>query len=396
MMLSILKYILKKLVTTKSLIIRFENKDYLIENNTDPLIILINNHKFLKKIFYAPSLVLAEGYMEKYYELPNSSFYEFSELIMDNYNLYLEKISKSLFFRFFLIINPLFQLNFTNKSKYNAASHYDLSDELYDLFLDDTRQYSCAYFENSNNSLKQAQINKMNRLSDKLLLNSKDSILDIGCGWGSLSLHMFNKYNCKVKGISLSQEQIKYCNLQKQKHNENDLLEYSLKDYRNEDTKYTKIVSVGMFEHVGKPFFNAYFKKIYNLLEEDGIAVIHTIGNIRTPKITAAFIRKYIFPGGYIPTLSEIMPAIEKSGLIISDIEVLRLHYAKTLSHWYKNFKKAEDKVLKIYDKKFIRMWEAYLNLSEHSFVKGDNVIFQLVLTKKRDAFPLVRPKINN
>ena len=396
MMLSILKYILKKLVTTKSLIIRFENKDYLIENNTDPLIILINNHKFLKKIFYAPSLVLAEGYMEKYYELPNSSFYEFSELIMDNYNLYLEKISKSLFFRFFLIINPLFQLNFTNKSKYNAASHYDLSDELYDLFLDDTRQYSCAYFEDPNDSLKQAQINKMNRLSDKLLLNSKDNVLDIGCGWGSLSLHMSDKYKCKIKGISLSQEQIKYCNYQKQKHNDTDLLEYSLKDYRNENTKYTKIVSVGMFEHVGKPFFNAYFKKIYDLLEEDGIAVIHTIGNIRTPKITAAFIRKYIFPGGYIPTLSEIMPAIEKSGLIISDIEVLRLHYAKTLSHWYKNFKKAEDKVLKIYDKKFIRMWEAYLNLSEHSFVKGDNVIFQLVLTKKRDAFPLVRPKINN
>ena len=396
MMLSILKYILKKLVTTKSLIIRFENKDYLIENNTEPLIILINNHKFLKKIFYAPSLVLAEGYMEKYYELPNSSFYEFSELIMDNYNLYLEKISKSLFFRFFLIINPLFQLNFTNKSKYNAASHYDLSDELYDLFLDDTRQYSCAYFEDPNDSLKQAQINKMNRLSDKLLLNSKDNVLDIGCGWGSLSLHMSDKYKCKIKGISLSQEQIKYCNYQKQKHNDTDLLEYSLKDYRNENTKYTKIVSVGMFEHVGKPFFNAYFKKIYDLLEEDGIAVIHTIGNIRTPKITAAFIRKYIFPGGYIPTLSEIMPAIEKSGLIISDIEVLRLHYAKTLSHWYKNFKKAEDKVLKIYDKKFIRMWEAYLNLSEHSFVKGDNVIFQLVLTKKRDAFPLVRPKINN
>ena len=396
MMLSILKYILKKLVTTKSLIIRFENKDYLIENNTEPLIILINNHKFLKKIFYAPSLVLAEGYMEKYYELPNSSFYEFSELIMDNYNLYLEKISKSLFFRFFLIINPLFQLNFTNKSKYNAASHYDLSDELYDLFLDDTRQYSCAYFEDPNDSLKQAQINKMNRLSDKLLLNSKDNVLDIGCGWGSLSLHMSDKYKCKIKGISLSQEQIKYCNYQKQKHNDTDLLEYSLKDYRNENTKYTKIVSVGMFEHVGKPFFNAYFKKIYELLEDDGIAVIHTIGNIRTPKITAAFIRKYIFPGGYIPTLSEIMPAIEKSGLIISDIEVLRLHYAKTLSHWYKNFKKAEDKVLKIYDKKFIRMWEAYLNLSEHSFVKGDNVIFQLVLTKKRDAFPLVRPKINN
>jgi cyclopropane-fatty-acyl-phospholipid synthase len=236
----------------------------------------------------------------------------------------------------------------------------------------------------------------MDRLSNKLLLNSKDRVLDIGCGWGSLSLHMSNNYKCNVKGISLSEEQIKYCNLQKQKHKDTDLLEYSLKDYRNENTKYTKIVSVGMFEHVGKPFFNSYFKKIYDLLEDDGIAVVHTIGNIRTPKITAAFIRKYIFPGGYIPSLSEIMPAIEKSGLIISDIEVLRLHYAKTLSHWYKNFKKSESKILKIYDDKFIRMWEAYLNLSELSFTKGDNVIFQLVLTKKRNAFPLVRPKITN
>ena len=396
MIFRLFRFILKKLITTRSILINYNNEEYLIDNQTDPLIIKINDIKFLKKIFYAPSLVLAEGYMNENYELPNSNFYDFSEIILDNYNYYLEKASKTFIFKVFLIINPFLQLNFSKKSKINVASHYDLSDELYDLFLDDTRQYSCAYFEDPNDSLKQAQLNKMNRLSDKLLLNSKDNVLDIGCGWGSLSLHMSDKYKCKIKGISLSQEQIKYCNLQKQKNNDTDLLEYSLKDYRNEDTKYTKIVSVGMFEHVGKPFFNAYFKKIYELLENDGIAVIHTIGNIRTPKITAAFIRKYIFPGGYIPTLSEIMPAIEKSGLIISDIEVLRLHYAKTLSHWYKNFKKAEDKVLKIYDRKFIRMWESYLNLSEHSFVKGDNVIFQLVLTKKRDAFPLVRPKINN
>ena len=396
MIFRLFRFIFKKLITTRSILINYNNEEYLIDNQTDPLIIKINDIKFLKKIFYAPSLVLAEGYMNENYELPNSNFYDFSEIILDNYNYYLEKASKTFIFKVFLIINPFLQLNFSKKSKINVASHYDLSDELYDLFLDDTRQYSCACFEDLNDSLKQAQLNKMNRLSDKLLLNSKDNVLDIGCGWGSLSLHMSDKYKCKIKGISLSQEQIKYCNLQKQKHNDTDLLEYSLKDYRNEDTKYTKIVSVGMFEHVGKPFFNAYFKKIYELLENDGIAVIHTIGNIRTPKITAAFIRKYIFPGGYIPTLSEIMPAIEKSGLIISDIEVLRLHYAKTLSHWYKNFKKAEDKVLKIYDRKFIRMWEYYLNLSEHSFVKGDNVIFQLVLTKKRDAFPLVRPKINN
>ena len=392
---SILKYLLKKFVTTKSLLIRFNDKEYLIDNNTEPLILLIHNNKFLNKIFYAPSLVLTEGYMERDYELPNSTFYQFSELLIDNYNFYLEKISKSIFFKIFLIINPIFQLNFAKKSKHNVASHYDLSDSLYDLFLDESRQYSCAYFETEEDSLHQAQLNKMERLSDKLSLNKNDKVLDIGCGWGSLSRYMADKYGCSVKGISLSEEQIKYCNLQKETFKKDKNINYSLEDYRDETKTYDKIVSVGMFEHVGKPFFPIYFKKIYDLLDENGIAVIHTIGNIKTPKLTPAFIRKYIFPGGYIPSLSEIMPSIEKSGLIISDIEVLRLHYAKTLSHWYKNFKNSKTEVLKIYDERFVRMWEAYLNLSELSFIKGDNVVFQMVLSKKRDTFPIVRKKIN-
>ena len=393
---SILKYLLKKLITTKTIHLQFKDKDYIIDNNTDPLILKINDDKFLKKLFYAPSLVLTEGYMDKDYELPNSNFYEFSELILDNYNFYLEKASHNFLFKVFLLINPFFQLNFSKRSKNNVATHYDLSDKLYDLFLDKTRQYSCAYFENKNNSLHQAQLNKMDRLSDKLSLKKGDRVLDIGCGWGSLSRYMTENFGCSIKGISLSEEQIKFCENKKQNSKSKNNLEYSLQDYRHENSTYTKIVSVGMFEHVGKPFFTTYFKKIYEMLENDGIAVVHTIGNVRTPKITAAFIRKYIFPGGYIPSLSEIMPAIEKSGLIISDIEVLRLHYAKTLSHWHQNFKKAEKKVLKIYDDRFIRMWEAYLNLSELSFTKGDNVVFQMVLTKKRDAFPLVRKKINS
>ena len=235
----------------------------------------------------------------------------------------------------------------------------------------------------------------MNRLADKLLLNSSDNVLDIGCGWGSLSKNFANSYKCNVKGISLSEEQIKYCNEQLENNENKEKLNYSLQDYRDENNSYSKIVSVGMFEHVGKPFYKTYFKKINELLSDEGIAVVHTIGNIRTPKLTPTFIRKYIFPGGYIPSLSEIMPAIERSGLIISDIEVLRLHYAKTLSHWFQNFKNSKDEVLKLYDERFIRMWEAYLNLSELSFTKGDNVIFQLVLTKKRDSFPLVRKKIS-
>ena len=388
---SILKFLLKKFVTSRSILIKFNNKEHLIDNKTDPLILKINNDSFLKKIFYAPSLVLAEGYMERYYELPNSTFYEFSELIIDNYNFYLDKISKSIFFKIFLIINPLFQLNFSKISKNNVATHYDLSDKLYDLFLDETRQYSCAYFHTENDSLYQAQLNKMDRLSGKLSVSKNDQVLDIGCGWGSLSRYMAEKYECSVKGISLSEEQIKFCNQKKENFKKKELVNYSLQDYRNETNSYHKIISVGMFEHVGKPFFQTYFKKIYDLLDDNGIAVVHTIGNIRSPKLTSAFIRKYIFPGGYIPTLSEIMPAIEKSGLIISDVEVLRLHYAKTISQWFENFKRAKSDVLKIYDERFIRMWEAYLNLSELSFTKGDNVVFQLVLAKKRDAFPIVR-----
>ena len=388
-------FLLKKFITSRSVLIRYQGKDFLIDNNSDPLILKINHKKFLTKLYYAPSLVLSEGYMDKDYELPNSSFYEFADLLIENYNLYLEKFSRTYLSRLFLIINPLFQLNFSKKSKNNVASHYDLSDKLYDLFLDKTRQYSCAYFETEKDSLYQAQLNKMDRLADKLHLKKGDKVLDIGCGWGSLSRHFSSEYNCIVKGISLSEEQISYC-LKKQKLLKNsNYLEYSLQDYRNETNFYDKIVSVGMFEHVGKPFYNAYFKKISDLLSEDGIAVMHTIGNVRTPKLTPAFIRKYIFPGGYIPTLSEIMPAVEKSGLIISDIEVLRLHYADTLRNWYKNFKKAEKQVLDLYDERFIRMWESYLNLSEISFRKGDNVVFQLVLTKKRDTFPIVRKRIN-
>ncbi len=388
---NLLVFVLRRLCKGDSIKILHNNKEYLVGKLEAKIVIKINNHKFIRKLFYAPSLALTEGYMEQDFEITKGTFYTFTKLIINNYNSFINKFSKSIFYKIYLLVNPFFQLNFSFKAQKNVAHHYDLSDKLYDLFLDKNRQYSCAYFENDNDTLEQAQINKMQRLAGKLNLKSSDRVLDIGCGWGGLSRYFVKNYDCFLKGISLSTGQIKYCEDYKSTFSKSSNLNYELQDYRNEDNKYNKIVSVGMFEHVGKPFYATYFKKIHDLLDDDGIAVVHSIGNISNPKVTAAFIRKYIFPGGYIPSLSEITPAIEKSGLIISDIEVIRLHYAKTISHWFKNFQNNIGEISNLYDERFLRMWEVYLNLSELSFTGGDNVIFQLVLTKNKDSFPIVR-----
>ena len=386
-----LVFVLRRLCKSDAIKILYNNKEYLVGNLEVKIVIKINNHKFIRKLLYAPSLALTEGYMEQDFEITKGTFFTFTKLIINNYNSFINKFSKSIFYKIYLLFNPFFQLNFSFNSKKNVAHHYDLSDKLYDLFLDKNRQYSCAYFENENDTLEQAQINKMRRLAGKLNLKANDKVLDIGCGWGGLSRYFVENYDCYLKGISLSTQQVKYCNDYKSSFSKSSYVHYELQDYRNEDNKYNKIVSVGMFEHVGKPFYKTYFKKIHDLLEDDGVAVVHSIGNISNPKVTAAFIRKYIFPGGYIPSLSEITPAIEKSGLIVSDIEVIRLHYAKTISHWFKNFQNNIEEIRNLYDERFLRMWEVYLNLSELSFMGGDNVIFQLVLTKKKDSFPIVR-----
>ena len=388
----VLKFLIKHLIKTRSVIIKLDGNDHLIDNGTDPLILQINNKKFLNKIFYAPSLVLTEGYMDKDYELSNSTFYEFSELLIENYNKYLEKISNTLIFRIILMINPLFQLNFVKSSKSNVASHYDLSDRLYDLFLDETRQYSCAYFENENDSLTQAQTNKMSRLADKLLLNSNDRVLDIGCGWGSLSRHFADHHDCKVKGVSLSEEQIKYCNDQLKKSDKKENLSYSLQDYRDEENSYTKIVSVGMFEHVGKPFYKTYFKKIYDILEPQGKALVHTIGSVDGPRDPQAWITTFIFPSGYTPSFSELMPAIENSKLVLGDLEVLPgIHYASTLKEWKKRFIKNKDIVLKNYSEKFYRLWLFYLSSCEFAFRWTDQCNFQILLDKDINIAPRTR-----
>ena len=280
------------------------------------------------------------------------------------------------------------QINPVSKSKQNVAHHYDLSGELYELFLDPDRQYSCAYFKSPEDSLEQAQQNKKELIAKKLLLDSSHKVLDIGCGWGGLALTLHELSGARVKGITLSEEQYQYACKRASNY---DKVEFALQDYRLVQEKYDRIVSVGMFEHVGLLQYQTFFDKLHDCLEDGGVALLHTIGRASGPGATDKWTRKYIFPGGYAPALSEIMPRIERAGLYVTDIEVWRLHYAQTLRHWRTRVDQAQDKIIALYDERFLRMWQYYLASAECAFRNLAHVVFQIQITKKQDAVPLTR-----
>ena len=279
----------------------------------------------------------------------------------------------------------------------NVAHHYDISDELYFLFLDPLKQYSCAYFKNKDDSLERAQQNKIDHIIKKLNIKPNQKVLDIGCGWGSLATEIAKQAKCTVTGITLSKNQYKFCVDSAKKLNLDNQVSYKLIDYREiKNEKFDRIVSVGMFEHVGRKFYNKFFKQVFDLLSDRGIALIHTIGSINPPRDPHPWITKYIFPGGYTPSLSEVTGPIEKSGLIISDLEVLKIHYAHTLRHWKERFINNKEKVLQMFDEKFFRMFEFYLSSCEAAFKYGDQVVYQFLLSKKLDTTPVTRDYIYN
>ena len=287
--------------------------------------------------------------------------------------------------------------NFIKKSRMNVAHHYDISDELYFLFLDPLKQYSCAYFKNKDDSLEKAQQNKIDHIIKKLNIKPNQKVLDIGCGWGSLATEIAKQAKCTVTGITLSKNQYKFCVDTAKKLNLDNQVSYKLIDYREiKNEKFDRIVSVGMFEHVGRKFYNKFFKQVFDLLSDRGIALIHTIGSINPPRGPHPWITKYIFPGGYTPSLSEVTGPIEKSGLIISDLEVLKIHYAHTLRHWKERFINNKEKVLQMFDEKFFRMFEFYLSSCEAAFKYGDQVVYQFLLSKKLDTTPVTRDYIYN
>ena len=280
--------------------------------------------------------------------------------------------------------------NLPARSKRNVAHHYDLDARLYELFLDADRQYSCAYFEREDQSLEDAQAAKKRHIAKKLKAEAGNTILDIGSGWGGLALHLGQHVpDSRVLGITLSEEQLAYARMRQQPASAH--VEFALQDYRTLTGRFDRIVSVGMFEHVGVGSYATFFKTCDALLADDGVMVLHTIGCSGPPGFTTPWLDKYIFPGGYVPALSEIVPVIEAAGLVITDVEVLRLHYALTLRHWRDRFMAHRDDVERLYDARFCRMWEYYLSTAEAAFRYEDLVVFQIQIAKRNDVLPMTR-----
>jgi cyclopropane-fatty-acyl-phospholipid synthase len=286
------------------------------------------------------------------------------------------------------------QFNPRARARRNAAHHYDLDGRLYSLFLDADRQYSCAYFEYPEQSLDDAQLAKKRHLAAKLLLKPGQRVLDIGCGWGGLALYLAETAGAHAVGITLAQEQLAVAKARAAEKNLAGTAEFRLQDYRDVEPGFDRIVSVGMFEHVGVGYYDAFFRKCADVLNDDGVIVLHSIGRSEGPGTTNPWIAKYIFPGGYIPALSEVLPAIERAGLLVDDIEILRLHYAETLKAWRDRFLAHREDVERIYDPRFVRMWEFYLASSEMAFREQNMMVMQLQLSKRQQVVPMTRDYI--
>ena len=372
--------------------------EYIVGNpkKTPPVKIKFKRSSTALKLLIRPELYFGECYMNGDILIENGELSDALKIVCSNIEINKNKIDK-LFSKILSPIGIIFsKVNTISISKKNVAHHYDLSNDLYKKFLDKKMQYSCAYFDTDTDSLETAQNNKINHIINKLQINSSCNVLDIGSGWGGLSLEIAKRTGANVTGITLSERQYEYSNEKAQKDNMSNKVEYKLMDYRNINDKFDRIVSVGMFEHVGLSYYKTYFKSISKLLTNDGISLIHTIGSTRNPAPVSPWILKYIFPGGYIPSLSEVAPVIEKSELILSDLEVLRHHYAKTLEHWKDNFLAHKEHIIDEFDEKFIRMWEYYLSSCECAFLYRGAVVFQFLLSKNILTVPITRKYLYN
>ena len=339
-----------------------------------------------------PDLNFGEMYMQERLVVEQGTVYDVLELVLRGAREVPVSASVRMLDAWRMRLRPILQNNLRGKSRANVAHHYDLDDRLYQLFLDPERQYSCAYFARGDETLEQAQQAKMRHIAAKLLLEPGQRVLDIGCGWGGLSRYLAEVAGAgHVTGVTLSTEQLAGARQRAAASPCSQQLEYRLEDYRDTRGPFDRIVSVGMFEHVGTQFHDAFFRQCRELLSEDGVMLLHFIGNSDVPDFNNPWIERYIFPGGHIPSMSEFTPAIERAGLVICDIEVLRLHYAQTLRIWRERFLARRDEARALYDERFCKMWEFYLSMSETAFRYQDIAIFQVQLARRQEAVPLTR-----
>jgi len=344
-----------------------------------------------------PRLAVGEAYMNGNLTIEgDSDIYDLLDLLGRNMAAIDSTPFVGMSYAWQRLVRTFEQYNPIGRAQENVAHHYDLKDQLYDFFLDRDRQYSCAYFKTGDESLEQAQLDKKRHIASKMLLQPGQKVLDIGSGWGGLGLFLGQQYGVDVTGVTLSREQHAFSSRRALEAGLADHVRFKLLDYRQEPERYDRIVSVGMFEHVGVAHYVEFFRKVKGLLKDDGVMMLHAIGRMERPGGTNTWLKKYIFPGGYTPALSEVLTAIEKVGLWVTDVEILRLHYAETLRHWRRRFLDNRERIKQVagYDDRFCRMWEFYLAGCEIAFRYMNQMVFQIQLARRQDAVPLTRDYI--
>ena len=386
----VLDRMLRSLMRRGGLAVRYPDGTVRRYGTGEGPIVALRDEATVRALVTNPQLALGEGYMEGAIEIEGDDLHGLLAQVVPN-----TAAGEATWFRTRQAVAHLTgrfrQLNDLRRSRANVAAHYDLTPALYDLFLDADKQYSCAYFRTPDDTLEQAQAQKKAHIARKLLIRPGMRVLDIGCGWGGLALTLARDFGARVVGITLSEEQLAVARRRAEEAGLSGQVEFRLQDYRLVTETFDRVVSVGMFEHVGLPNYGTYFQAVHDRLAPDGVALIHTIGYAGQPSPTNPWIQKYIFPGGYIPSLSEIAPAIERAGLRLCDLEAWRLHYAHTLRHWFDRFTARADEAEAMHDARFVRMWRFYLAASEATFRWGRQDVWQFQLSRGADSVPITR-----
>src|SRR5215207_5310809 len=394
-----LSHMLKAFVKVGTLkVIDAEGKVHVFEGAPGPQVTMrLTDRSLYHKLFLNPELHAGEAYMDGRMSFEEGSglrdfltLFSLNRSTLANYPLQsvLRTVRRGL--KRFQQANPIGQ------AQKNVAHHYDIGNDFYRLFLDEGMQYSCAYFMNDDDTLEEAQQNKLRLIASKLQLKPGLKILDIGSGWGDLALYLAAMEDVDVTGVTLSKEQYELSNEKARRAGLSHRVRFELLDYRKMDRRFDRIVSVGMFEHVGVHHYGEFFAKVNALLDDDGLMVLHSIGKMSPPGTASPWLRKYIFPGAYSPALSEVFPIVEQASLWVTDLEFLRVHYADTLREWHRRFEANRPKIVAMYDERFCRMWEFYLISAEMMFRTGSQLVFHMQLARRREAAPIVRDYVTD